>query len=51
MYLQYGYFKRLQSGEMLLIELGPRKLSQLIGELKAEQEHRVYEMKQMTLDR
>lgn len=35
-YLSFGYYRRLRSGELLLIELGPRKLRRLIAELKAE---------------
>jgi hypothetical protein len=43
-YLRYGYYKRLGEGEMLLIELGPRRLRQLVEEIRAEQEMRIDEM-------
>ena len=40
-YIRFGYYKRLGEGEMLLIELGPRRLRQLIDEIRAEQEMRI----------
>ena len=47
-YLIYGYYKRLANSETLLLEVGPRKLQKMIDELKAEQQHKIFELKQMS---
>ena len=44
-YLVFGYYKRLENNEMLLLEVGPRKIHSMIEELKAEQESKIFEMK------
>ena len=44
LYLIFSFYKRLERGETLLVEVGSRKLGRMIEELKEEQQKHQWEL-------
>jgi hypothetical protein len=43
-YLIFGFYKRLQFGDTLLIEMGERELGKMLWEIKRSQDQMAYEV-------